>query len=137
MQKETFVNNMYNPAVQKIRTAHDFYIREAIDKADLSAIVDISKLTFARALADCEIYNDLKTFFRQCVIGLKSKKIGDEYDYIMQGSVSLCDVDEAADFLAACKLFIKYSSEYSICVNNGTYTFHFNVDRIDGDIYNA
>jgi len=126
---------MYKQAVTKIRENHAFQIRETIDKSDLKAITDIADLTFKIALTDDDIYKGLKTLFKNSTINVKPKKIGDDYDYIMQGSVSFDDIDEAADFLAGCKLFIKYSSEYSLCVGNCNYIFHFNVDRIDGDVY--
>jgi len=133
MQQQTFFNKKYTTAVQKIRQNHAFSIREAIDKADLSTIVDIAELTFKLALIDDQIKNELKIFFKKQLTSVVPKKIGEEYDYIMQGSVSLSDLDDAADFLAACKLFIKYSSEYSICVNHEMYTFYFNIDRVDNE----
>lgn len=135
MQKQNFSNLMYSNAIRKIRENHDYSIRDAIDKADLTAIVDIADLTMKRALADNVVYKELEAFFAKETKDIKAVKVGSEYDYIMQGSVTLGEVDDAADFLAACKLFIKYSSEYSICVNNGYYMFKFNVDRIDEGIY--
>jgi len=136
MQKEIFTNKKYSTAAQKIRENHASAIRDAIDKADLSSIVDTADLTFKMVLSDKQILKELKTFFKKQLATVKPRKIGNEYDYIMQGSVSLTDLDDAADFLAACKLFIKYSSEYSLCVNHETYTFYFNVDRIDHEELN-
>lgn len=135
MQKQKFSNKMYNKAIEKIRSDHNYLIQETIDKEDMRAIIEIADLTFKRALADSIIHDELKRSFRDNITGLKPKKIGDEYDYIMQIEVILHDVDDAADFLAGCKLFVKYSSEYSMCTCNETYTFKLNVDRIDEGVY--
>lgn len=119
-------------AVQKIKDDHDFFVREAIEKADLSSIVDIAQLTFIRALTDQSIFEELQYYFSSMLDKVTINKITyDDYDYIMQATLIVDDREEASDFLAGCKLFIKQSSDYELCVDNETYIFRFNIDRVD------
>ena len=132
MIKQNFANKMYESSIRKIEDDRAFYINEATEKADLNAIINIANIRYIRALASPEYYEAVKICFKNMLSMATVRYVKDgDYDFINQGIIEFTDYKDAADFLTGCKLFIKFSSDYDLTVNKGTYTFRFNKDRLD------
>jgi len=135
MQKQSFSNTLYKKSIRKIEDDRAFYINEATEKANLSAIICISNLQYMEALIDASYYEDLRVYFSNILeyVTTQHVRTGD-YDFINQATLDFDDYLHAADFLTSCKLFIKLSSDYELVVDHDKYTFYFNMDRIAGDM---
>lgn len=132
MIQKNFSNKMYTSATKKVIDDRRFFIKEAVEKIDFDTIIRLSEIQYIESLVDEELFKTFEIFFYNSLQGVKPKYVKDgDYDFINKATVEFNDYNDAAKFLTCCKLFIKYSSDYDMTINNEKYIFTFNKDRID------